>query len=756
MQDAVNSISSRTSTWGEITYSSAAPSTSMTLRRSSSACDLSEMLMFDTAKTYTVNPTLFGFQLTISYGITKVPQWLHDSTGRDIQSIPVSSSSGTNAAVELSPVKVSVVMLIVTFVTLWLAQFISEDLSSYATASLLLWLVFGGHEQLKPDEMLVVKPLDSPYATTPECLQEIGSPAIVVTPPEDTRSVVDHDTKLITVVESIDFAEVTSDIVELYTPRMQAWLKESTLDFVPERDVTSVDGIADSPSQVTPSEGVVQASQLVVHSNDTNDLLASPTVWDEQEAFLSSLNELPDLATDTPGLRLAAVLLEHDFPTFRIGEDFCASNDGCQVGPVCLPDSEQGAGLMSWPDRPVAADSFDIDYMRDRLQKYLPRRTIDKIASMQPEYWYRTRDRSGFNVLVCDLEIEWLRLANNGPSSYNLEYIKLITGQSQKRYTPECPPHWRFQYSPNDSARPYLDVEEEFAINEGIADYNFDCRIEEVVGRVQNTLRTNEQFRKVDYGSEHILQWISNVEEKRLVDPHVYGRCKCGEAAMEAVRWYRRQDESHYNPKKQRSFKKFPLRQMSKDESDDRYVCDVEQRTAYPRSQQITQICKQHRTVTDSIFVLVDTSVEDINDRLSNPGGMLPAPGRRHSSIYPDGWHVKKHAVQRPFEQRPPRCRHGFLHSISCSECFPRHHFAHKCQECIEYCFAMNAKHPNIMVLDAAVEATQGHQNFDLARDAQTKHRKNLLDIFNGAKIPQHSPTSPSPAVTPSAVRRRE
>lgn len=468
------------------------------------------------------------------------------------------------------------------------------------------------------------------------------------------------------------------------------------------------------------------------------------------------MNELPDLATDTAGLQLAAVLLEHDFPTFRIGEDSCGSNDACQVGPVYLPGSEQGTGLMSWPDRPVAADSFDIDYMRDRLQKYLSRRTIDEIASMQPEYWYRTRDQNGFNVLVRDLEIEWLRLANNGPSSYNLEHIKLITGQSQKRYTPECPLHWRFQYSPNDSARPYIDVEEEFAINEGIADYNFDCRTEEVVGRVQNTLRTNEQFQNVDYGSEPILKWISNFEEKLLVDPHVYGRCKCGDAAMEAVRWYRRQDESHYNPKKQRSFRKFPLRQMSKHESDDRYICDVEQRTAYPRSQQITQICKQHRTVTDSIFVLVDTSVEDINDRLSNPGGMLPAPGRRHSSIYPDGWHVKKHAVQPPFEQRPPRCRHGFLHSISCSECFPRHHFAHKCQECIEYCFAMNAKHPNIMVLDTAVEATQGHQNFDLAQDAQTRHRKNQLDIFNGAKILPHSLTSPSPAVTPSAGRRRE
>jgi hypothetical protein len=312
----------------------------MTLRRSSSACDLSEMPTFDTAKTYTVSPTLFGFQLTISYGITKVPQWLHDSTGRNIQSIPVSSASGTNAAVELSPVKVSVVMLIVTFVTLWLAQFISEDLSSYDTASLLLWLVFGGYEQPRPDEMLILKPLESPYATTPEHLQEIGSPVIVITPPEDTRPVVDHDAKLITVVETINFPEVTSDIVELYTPRMQVWLKESTLDFVPERDVTSVDGIADSPSQITPSEGVVQASQLVVHSNDTNDLLASPMVWDEQEAFLSSLNELPDLATDTPGLQLAAVLLEHDFPTFRISEYFCASNDACQVGPVYLPGSE--------------------------------------------------------------------------------------------------------------------------------------------------------------------------------------------------------------------------------------------------------------------------------------------------------------------------------------------------------------------------------------------------------------------------------
>ena len=89
-----------------------------------------------------------------------------------------------------------------------------------------------------------------------------------------------------------------------------------------------------------PHKEAIPCYLVTVHSNDTNDLLASPMVWDEQEAFLSSLNELPDLATDTPGLRLAAVLLEHDFPTFRISEYFCASNDACQVGPVYLPGSE--------------------------------------------------------------------------------------------------------------------------------------------------------------------------------------------------------------------------------------------------------------------------------------------------------------------------------------------------------------------------------------------------------------------------------
>ncbi|KAL1794451.1 hypothetical protein ACET3X_007872 [Alternaria dauci] len=684
----------------------------------------------------------------ISSGIAKIPRWLHHPIARDAESTLVPSSSGSNTTTRLSPVKVGVVFIIGAFLTLRFAQIIAKDLSSYATARILLWLVFGGHEQLKLDETLVVLPLDPSYATIPESCQAIGSPVIIVTPPEDTRSVVERDTKLITVVEVIDFLEVTPDIVELYTPRIQDWLTEAIHELIPELNITSADGSMYPPNPVEAAKEVVQVPQSVVASNEPNDLLTPTTMLDEAEAFLASVNGLPDLFAETHNPQLAAILFEHDFPTFNTGENIYASNQASEAGPIHISVFAGGTDLMSWPDRPVAADKTDLDYMAKQLTQYLPAQMLQRIISVPSEYWYRTRDASGFNVLVRDLELEWFRLVHNVSLTMNSEVIKLIVGQYRKRYTPACPRYWRFQYPPTDSARPYLDIEEEFAINEGIADYNGDYRAVEVVGEVQHTLRTNAQFSKLDYGSEPILKWLSNVEEERLVDPHVYGRCKCGEAAMQAVRCFRRQDESHYNSKTQRSFRKFPLRQMPEHESDDRYVCDVEQRTAYPRSQQITQICKQHKTVTDNIFVLVDTSIKDINDRLSNPGGILPVPGRRNSSVYPDGWQVKKHGVQPPFEQRPPRCRHGFLHSKSCSECFPRRHFALQCQECIEYRLALNARHHNLKVLDAArgagPEATQGQQNVDLAQHIQARRQNDLLARFTGIAPVRHPLLSPS------------
>ncbi|KAG9184960.1 hypothetical protein G6011_11790 [Alternaria panax] len=573
-------------------------------RRSSSACKLSEVQALETVETCTVKPKLFGLQLTMSCCITEIPQWFLYRTGYDAEPALVSSPSGGDTAAKLSPVKVGMVLIIGAFVTLWLAQLMAEDLSSSVTVSLLLLWVFGGHEKL----------------------EAIGiSPEAIGIPLDDAQPVVERRTELVTVAEAIELPEMTLELVELYTPRIRAWLTDSISNFTTELNFVLVNSSADAPSSTEIIEGLVQPSPSVVDGTETNETTTEePSVEEKAEAVLTLMNELPNVSTDInldidkPDSRLAVILLEQEHPTFRTSGDFHVANDASRVEPVYDSGSECGTALMSWSNRLVAADMMDLYYMYGELKQHLPLQVHEYIASMQLNYWYRTRDQGGFNHLVRDLELEWFRLVHHQPLPMNIERVKFIVGQFRKQA--------------------YLDAEEDFFINEGIADYSMDYRAQKVVGEVQQTLRTNEQFRKVDYSSKPILQWLDNVQDKQLVDPYVYGRCKCAEAAMRVIRWSRRDEEGRYKPKTQRSFKKFPLRQMPEHQSDDRYLCDVEPRTAYPRSQQITQLCKQHKTITNNLFVLVDTSVEDANNRLSNSGGMLPAPGRRHSSICPDGW----------------------------------------------------------------------------------------------------------------------
>jgi hypothetical protein len=127
-------------------------------------------------------------------------------------------------------------------------------------------------------------------------------------------------------------------------------------------------------------------------------------------------------------------------------------------------------------------------------------------------------------------------------------------------------------------------------------------------------------------------------------------------------------------------FSKFPLLIGG---PDDRYTSKIDVEDCVPRCQHIMQACEQHKTVTDSIYILVDTSLEDMNDRLSDPDGYLPGPHTTRSR-YPLGSKVYIRDRQTQYEMLPPRCSHGLLHGSKCPICFPNGHNPFNCAECAE------------------------------------------------------------------------
>ena len=87
---------------------------------------------------------------------------------------------------------------------------------------------------------------------------------------------------------------------------------------------------------------------------------------------------------------------------------------------------------------------------------------------------------------------------------------------------------------------------------------------------------------------------------------------------------------------------------------------------------------------TVNLFVLVNTNVENIKDRLSAPGGPLPAPGAGVLPQFDRGYRLEKGTDGRLYEQLRPRCIHGRVHDPVCCDCFPHGHNQLKCKECVQ------------------------------------------------------------------------
>jgi hypothetical protein len=175
-------------------------------------------------------------------------------------------------------------------------------------------------------------------------------------------------------------------------------------------------------------------------------------------------------------------------------------------------------------------------------------------------------------------------------------------------------------------------------MDQGACEFKTRGHRAEEIGEVQAMLRTHEKFAKVK-AKNPILDWVNNnVDQDGLIDPDAYGECDSGAGAMTALHNYRYEVEQNYSPRIHKAFHKFPLRKYGR--PGNRYTFTVDE-VRPPRCQKILQICEQHDTETSNIWILVNTNIEDIDDRLSAPGDLLSAPDAGSLSHYPQEYRVE-------------------------------------------------------------------------------------------------------------------
>lgn len=129
------------------------------------------------------------------------------------------------------------------------------------------------------------------------------------------------------------------------------------------------------------------------------------------------------------------------------------------------------------------------------------------------------------------------------------------------------------------------------------------------------------------------------MDGREFLDSNSFYGCECCAHAVNAFCDYREEIEHNYKEMKGHE-SCFPITFLDDSELDPLYTRmqqfpEAPSRTTPPRSQKIIQCCELHKKETDNIFIFVDTSVEDINDRLSGPYSRLFAP-RTTLLKYPD------------------------------------------------------------------------------------------------------------------------
>ena len=724
VQYARQAIQTSMTYWSATTYTSVAPSTrapSMS-RRSFTASDapiLRALDDFQSRGPHTLQPKLSGLESDDKHSTTKGPRGLQQRAKVD------GCFTTVNATGQPSLVEKFAIFVVCTFFALWIVRSAAESIVTLVPFAGLVWLVFGGFQILE---------------------QQQQSAQLAPIIDDDTSCGVCTTGDIVPLIEAM--------ILDRQTAHEESKVPQWLASF---RDMSA--GSDQWMSSLGNEENLPLVTAIAPSAQDPTGISHTTEpqceiVGDENaaEAACSSSNQIAALQ------RQHGKLVFNDTDQWAPGGRIYNQRMANHLEPIFIgSDGQSYEDVDAWFGRPTQADAQDIAFLRHVLEPHLPEDLKAAIGAQTLDTLIKTRSQNGKNVLLQELEMQWLLICPGtivapGSPIKTLQDIKNIIEGNRRKFTPACHFDVRHYVGLDHPCRPYLLQQEEMAINEGIADYNTrNWNIDFEPSFVRELTRGKPEHALLE-SYERIPDWMEDIDQGDLLDPNAFHECPCGQVAMSTLDSYH--DEKKHNYKEMKGFESFfPIEVLDGSELHDAMADLVllpqySEHATPPRSQEIVQNCELHKTTTENIFVLVDTSAEDINERISHPGGLLPAPGIT-SSFYPPGFQTTIGFSEIPYRLLPPRCEHGRLHQfeftpqtmasrmmnasqIGCTQCFPHGHIVTRCQECLQHCNALAAPHGMWEQLDTAYHPTvdfaqEQHQGHELAQNVQSRRAKALI-----------------------------
>ncbi|KAI4658263.1 uncharacterized protein J4E79_007245 [Alternaria viburni] len=691
-------------------------------RRSFAASDSSQVRAFGDFQSrgpHTLQPEVFGSEFYAKHSTTKGLRGLQQRAKVD------GCSTTIDATGQPSLVGKFAIFVVCAFFVLWIVRCAAEIIFTLVPFAGLVWLVFGGfqvHEQQ----------------------QQSAQPSPIVD--DDTSCGVCTTGDIVPLIEAMILDRQTAH-EESKVPQWLASFRDMSAGS--DQWMSSLGNEENLPltTAIAPS---VQGSTGISHTTEPQCEIVGDE--DAVEAACSSSDQIAAIQ------RQHGNLVFNDTDQWAPGGRLYNERLANHLEPIFIDgDGQTYEDVDGWFGRPVKADALDIRFLLQALAPHLSDDLKAAIGAQSLDTLIKTRLKDGENALLQELELQWLLICPGtivapGSPIKTLQDVKRIIEGNRKKFTPACHFDVRHYVGLDHPCRPYLTEYEEMAINEGIADYNMrNWNIDFKPSFIREATKGKPEHALLE-SYERIPDWMEDIDQGDLLDPNVFHECPCGQVAMSALGSYR--DEKEHNYKEMKGFESaFPMEVLDGSELHDAMAGLVlfrhlSEHATPPRSQEIVQNCEVHRTITNNIFVLVDTSVEDINERISHPGGLLPAPGMT-SSFYPPGFQTTIGFSEIPYRLLPPRCEHGRLHQleftpqtmasrmmntsqIGCTHCFPHGHIVTRCQECLEHCYALAEPHGMWGQLDAAYHpmvdfAQEQHQGHDLAQNVQSRRAKALI-----------------------------
>ncbi|KAF1911085.1 hypothetical protein BDU57DRAFT_109779 [Ampelomyces quisqualis] len=336
--------------------------------------------------------------------------------------------------------------------------------------------------------------------------------------------------------------------------------------------------------------------------------------------------------------------------------------------------------------RSIDGDRDDIMFMEDRLGTWIPGRYYADILQLPIGAQYQLQNPDdGCNPFLEVLSLYW-HIAHGMVARDQLLPINTLNDVEEAQWLrtrnarSEVYAENRDLMSPEiNTHRAYLtDYEEQHLVNVGIVDYT-PYNENYGLSPLQEELRSHNQVLRCQ-DKTTIPLWLWSFGEDEAWDPNAYDPCHCGMLAGDSLTEYRQEKEPgyfaitlnhlqfpvQYIETKAGIFEREKLQKVGKEGTGDKQQL--------PRCQQISQICDLHALVTDDIFVLIDSRIDDPNTRISAPWGLLPVPGLKDRSVYPQDFLIKPGFREIPYEDLPRRCHHGEEFPETdrgCEICFP-------------------------------------------------------------------------------------